>query len=945
MVEIIAPPDAFRTSSVEIEPPRTKVSRLPTPPRGIAAEPRQIPTGGVVKFEEIGLDEEYLKKLEKFAKEVGLEVPEKLKRKYRVRSEGAEAVKEMLRSELNNFLDKLKKKYEEKLSNEKKSSQVTPSSQSSVEQSSSGDAVDSEAQQILSYEIGLSQEDITKLESAAKKVGLQVPENLKQHRVVSAEEKDEALAEFQKELDEFLEELRTAYAKQSYERDMMRLRGMAEAYKEKHPGSRVFINDAGFMVVIDPVSAAPPSSDNSELNLDVDVSEKPISTPEPSESDNPYRGYEEYYKGLYALRKALDLETNSTLNLEPVPRPPNYLLTDQTATWEDIQRTNKAMHEIWTLGGFLSDKLGLSPDKSPSGRTVKVYESELSALDVLGSPATSIGADLDSEEDKVFAEADLEKPVEEFLKGVGRGAIGVFTFPADIALFAMQADKLKYLAAEENKSVGEFLKDQAIDALHDPGFYGELFGSLLTSAGLSSLKNAMKPKVYVEKGGVQGVRTTIEKLNLDGDELARAVRTELFDLDKTTTITVQKKYKLFGPKVINVDTTYDSFKAISSEGIKTSSGNVMGRTRILEFSNLDDGLNVGKFTVRELAKMGDDSARLFSEAQKDIVASTDDILSFVDEATSSGKSGPTKIVRTTDYITDEGLKIKTLQEFYDDIVKTEQKITSFAKPRPVTGSKKGSSFSTLDDLVNKAACDLDEVIKSVDTRNPIGSGGVTVLEEDPLKGLTDLGFKVREKPTTRTEVTPKSSPVAGFKVPDLSTEVENILNPNLSVGDFEQDQNTGSTKRSRRRGGSKTISHPDIRVLSLGELEESVFGINTSPRVRISSKTSSGQRDYRIPTQVVTPKEFHIDEPKWDIRDITDPLEDIDRETRAILSQVLDTRLTTKTNPKKPKYKTKKKKKRPIQTAPKKKKSQKKRTKGKGGEWGIWIGYESLLDW
>nr|WP_015243574.1 hypothetical protein [Thermococcus sp. CIR10]AFZ84259.1 Coiled-coil domain protein [Thermococcus sp. CIR10] len=924
------------------------------------------PTGAFVKFVEIGLSDEVLRKLEKAAKEVGLKVPEDLKRRYKVRAEGAGAVQMRLQRMLNTFLEKLREKYKEKATIERA---LNPPASAEAQ-------VNSESQQVLSYEVGLSDEDLKKLEEVATQVGLEVPENLKHRKVVPVEKKDEAMAELQKELDEFLQDLRETYKKQQYEQDMMRLRGIAETYKMRHPTSHVFINDAGFVVAINPVSVSSVPSKPSSAESDVDVEAK-SSEDEKALNENPYAGYEEYYRGLHALRKELNLSLDSSsssqnpqmrhrtrgvgnvdvdvneiianINREQAEvMQPLKLYSDQTMTWEDIQKDQEAKHTIWTLGGFISDKLGLSPgsSESSSGETVKVYESELRALDILGSPATSIDVDLNAEWGRVFAEADLEKPVEEFLKGVGRGAIGVFTFPADIALLAAQVDKFKYLAEEENKSVGEFLKDQAIAALHDPGFYGELFGSFITSMGLSSLRKAMKPKVYVEKGGVQGVRTMIEEINLDGNELAKAVKTELFDLDKTTTITIQKKYRLFGPKIINVDTTYDSFKAISAEGLRTSSGNVIGRMRMMEFSNLlDEGLNVGKFTVRELAKMGDDSARFFSEVQKDLVASTDDILSFVDEATSSGKSGPTKIVRTTDYITDEGLKITTLREFYDDVVKTEQKVTSF-RLMPTGGPSREPSFTTLDDLVNKVTSEIDDVARNMGTGKPSGSSSVTLLEEDPLKNLTDLGFRVREKPTVRVEVTPKTSPVGALKVPDISVEVERVLNSgSLPLGDFKQGIDTGSTKRSRSVKSSKTISHPEIKVIGLDDIEQEVFDLNTHINAEISSVGTTGRgRDYRIQTQVITPKDFHIDEPHWDIRDITDPYEDIDKETRAILSQVLDIRLSPEPKAKKPKYKTKKKKKRPIQTMQKKKKSSKKKTKSKGGEWGWWIGYEPLFD-
>nr|WP_015243561.1 hypothetical protein [Thermococcus sp. IRI48]AFZ84230.1 Coiled-coil domain protein [Thermococcus sp. IRI48] len=963
MVDIIAPPDVFRTNS--IEPPKTKVGRLPEAPPFLA-QPRQVPTGGVVKFVEIGLSDEDLKKLEKAAKEVGLKVPDELKRSYKIRAEGAGAIQMRLQRILNEFLEQLKEKYQEKA---KKNITIK-------QEDSSASEVGSETQRVLSYEIGLSDEDLQKLEDAATQVGLEVPEDIKHRKVVPAEKKDEVMAELQKELDEFLQDLREAYAKQSYAEDMMRLRGLAEAYKRQHPAAHVFINDAGFVVTIDRVPTLSKRARSASVpKVDVDV-EAESSEAEKVLNENPYAGYEEYYRGLHALRKELNLSLTSSsssqnpqvrhrtrgvgnvdVDMNEIPahinreqaevmQPPK-LYADQTMTWEDIQNDQAARHEIWTLGGFISDKLGLSPgsSESSSGETVKVYESELRALDILGSPATAIGVDLNAEQDRVFAEADLEKPVEEFLKGMGRGAIGVFTFPADIALLAMQADKFKYLAEEENKSVGEFLKDQAIKALHDPGFYGELAGSLLVSAGLSSLRNAMKPKVYVEKGGVQGVRTIVEELNLDGDELARGVRTELFDLDKTTTITIKKQYKIFGPKVIDVDTTYDSFKAISAEGIRTSSGNVIGRMRMMEFSDLlDEGLNVGKFTVRELAKMGDDSARFFSEVQKDLVASTDDILSFVDEAASSGKSGPTKIVRTTNYITDEGLKITTLREFYDDVVKTEQKVTSF-RPMLTGGPSRGPSFTTLDDLVNKVTSEIDDVTRNMGTGKP--SGSVTLLEEDPLKDLTNLGFRIREKPTVRVEVTPKASPVGALKVPDISVETERVLNSgSLSLGDFEQGINTGSTKRSRSGGSSKTISHPEIRVMYLNDIEQGIYNLDVNIQAEIQSITSTGKgKDYRIPGQIVVPKDLNLDDLRWNIRDITNPYEDLSRETRALLAQTLDTAISPKPKRKKNKYKTKKRAKRPMHTTQKKKKRSKKKTKSKGGEWGVWIGYESLLEW
>jgi len=916
LVEIIAP-GSFKAGTLIGLPPE-EVSRLPKAP-GVMAQPKQVRAGGSATFVTIGLSDEDLKKLEEAAKELGLEVPKDLRKTYTVRAEGAEKVKESFRKKLNAFIEQLKKKWEEQ--------------QKQKQQEQQPQVITTTETQVF-YEIGLNEEDLKKLEEAAKELGLEVPESLKTKRVVSAEEKDEAVAELQKELNAFISELQQAYERIDYENTIMRLRGMADAYQRRHPGSQVFINDAGFLVIVDPaiaISEAQAVIDQETQALNEDQlmkearGEKLLEESKSSEG-NLYRGYELYYEGLRTLRKELDLmsverdkisvhvdpsqlshprararglsaDVEIDLGKEEIQQEQIKLYSDQTMTWEEIQKNQEAWTKVETISGAVAEA---------------VYDEDDSAA-------------------------------ERFIKGLGVGAITFFTWPLDIIMTAAQWDEIQRAAAAEGKSVKRFLAENILESLHKPETWGEITGSLLTSYGVTKLVRFTTPKVYEEPGGLSGYRQIVHEIKVDGDDLARAIRTEAFDYDEVTRITL--KNRIFGPKEITVEKIPRSFTAKVYEAI-TASDDVASTTRILEAPLGPDDVHIANVRIGQMVSAGDDFMR-FTETSTKILVNTEDIMNFLKEAQKGGKA-PNELIKIVEYSTDDATRTIITKEIYDDIVKTNIEIKNFQDDIVKAlgkGKGKGGAGGSLDDIIKVSA---DDVVKPSAAPGGGGSsaGGQQLLLDDALKQLDNVAFKVTEKTGERVLVSSGDNIIIppGW-VPDISGRPKDIdIDIEKGIDDILGGEGTSSKRKSKGKQDQdldvdiSTNYESSIRTIMLereGESFDFSAGITETPIYKQITKTETRTLD-------ITDEDIDLD---FNIREVTDEMTRLSQEVRQLYGVALLEPALPRPKPKKAKVKESPRKRMRVGEKKKKRSRKKKSKREKGGEWAWWVGYESLFDY
>jgi len=329
-------------------------------------------------------------------------------------------------------------------------------------------------------------------------------------------------------------------------------------------------------------------------------------------------------------------------------------------------------------------------------------------------------------------------------------------------------------------------------------------------------------------------------------------------------------------------------------------------------------------------KSGDDLTRLFSEVQADTLASTDDILSFVKKA-SKGEGKPTRIVKTIDYISDEGMRITTVREFYDDFVKTSQEIKNFQDDIVKTlGKGKAGAGGSLDDIIKIS----DDVTK------PPSRGNTGRLLYDALEQLNEeTQFKIIEKPGERVlmssndiivapGVTPNISADISKDMKDLNSEINNV-NIILDTGTGEK-QKTNSSKGTTTDDATKLITEIEQEIKQIQKQGE-IFDIKPEFDVKTRTKIKTTRTIY----------EHGLD---FSIKDFYNEINDISKEQRQLYIS-----LTAQLEPPKPKSKKTKIKEKPRKrpkVMPKRKKPKKssKKRKDKGGEWAIWIGYEPLFE-
>ena len=785
-------------------------------------------------------------------------------------------------------------------------------------------------EKVTTYEIGLSEEDIKKLEEAARQVGLEVPEVLKQKKVVSAEEKDRALAEFQNTLNSFIGQLKHEYERRKYEEELMKLRGIAEGYQRRHPGVSVFVNDAGFVAVVNSVVRDLNVETNEISNEDQMMKEaRAGKLLEYNKKDNPYAGYEEYYKGLRKLREELNLpsiesdkivvdvnpsdfshprararglnanveiDLMSTKELDQETQKsvqPIKLYSDQTKTWEDIQREQDALSEVYTASGLLTEKL-LNIEYEPD-----------------------------------------DNSAERFLKGVPRGVAGFFLFPVDVAMMAAQWDKIKRAAELEEMSTKEFLLKSVKESLKDPGTWGEITGSILASIGTSAFLRATRPVVYEKPGGLSGYRQIMQEIMVDEEDIARAIRTEAFDYDELTRITIEKNW-LGKPRKVTVEKIPQKFSARAYESI-TIKNNIMAVTRELDVPLTGD-VNLGNVKISQFASAGDDMMRFVKTNTKTLV-STDDIMNFLQKAKEGGDA-PTELIKTISYSTDDAMRITLTKEIYDDIAKIYIETKNFQDDiiRGIKqGGKKGAETS-LDDIIRGLNPDETNIVTPAGGSGRAGGQLLQLLQvDDTLKQVDDVAFKITEKTGERVMVPQGDVIIPPVGLPDINInidkEVRDIWEGTDNINDYI---NKGGQKGKGRLDEDTDIDidiDKEVRMIVL-ESQKSMEDINIKPGISEITRTVTKIKTTTSPT--------FSEDIDFNIRDLTDDLVKLEQDVRQLYTALMEP------EPPKPKHTKPKFKKEPprlrLEEKKPKKKTKKKSRKKKGGEWAEWIGYESFLD-
>ncbi|ABN58506.1 hypothetical protein ORF898 [Pyrococcus abyssi virus 1] len=883
--DIEAPP---RPPQRKPQPDFEFIATPPKPQRLVLGPPKKKEPEAKAKIEEvqmeqyveISLDQDVLNQLEEAASKVGLEVPEELKKTYTVTPDKADETKNMLKEKFDAFLKALDEAYK--------------------------------ANKKVQYQVALDENVLNQLETYAAIYGLEVPEELKKTYTVSSEEEKESVEKMlREEFNEFLQKLNEV----AYESTLMRLRGFAESYQERHPGAGVIINDAGFVTVINPPSYSYKSIEKETRQATQAINEdqlfkkargkklleanvlKPLDFLDTNPDKLLIDVNPQNFKNPRARSRGLSLHTE--INLGGSEEEPSKLeiplYFDQTKTFEDIRRETEAWSNLYTASGMLADELGLD------------YDSDDSAI-------------------------------ERFGKGLVKGAIGFFTFPVDLVMIASQWDKIQRWADAQNKSVWGFLADNLKESAKDPGFWGEITGSILASMGTSAIYKAMQPVVYEQPGGLSGYRQIVQEIKIDGDDIARAIRTEAFDFDELTRITVSKKYGLFGPKEIKVEKIPLKFSARSYESI-TAGDNVMATTRILDVPLSDKAVNVGTVKISQMASLGDDMARFVETTTKTLV-NTDDIMNFL-KSVKKGEA-PNEIVKIISYNTDDLTKTIVTREIYDDVTKTSIDIKKFLNDDFLRVSKtstkpssSGTSLSTLN---------LDEAVKPPKTSAPASSGSLRTIMRDIAKELEDVKFMIKEWKGPVKVSTGPDIVIPGVKTPTLSRTSTSTSAPRMDIEDSTRiDTGTGSgtddtTKiinDTRQDLADILDTGQDTRIdldfdLDVNQLLGQVQDID------IDFRTSERQK-----TIIRDIEDIDID---FNVRDIMKDLTRLDIDTRAILAEVLDLSYDIPPEePRNPKYRKDRPKKTPKpkkkKTAPKKKAPKKR----KSDDWKEWVGYEPLF--
>jgi len=862
--------------------------------QGIVARPQQV-KHGAFKMVKIGLNKEDLEKLEALAAQYGLEVPEELKKIYTVRPEAAEKIRQSLREKLDKFLKQLEKKHKEKQQAQQPQQVVTD------------------------YEVFLKPEILQQLEVLAAQYGLEVPEELKKKYTVKSEQEkqqvEQTLSDLLREFVETLEERQDVTYK-------MELQAIAEK-------THLPVSDTGIYVmpkVITRTIKKEQQGPGDDINVDQLLKEirgqKLLEYQEElkaaQQEVNPYEGYELYYEGLRALREDLGLFSEETKKITVDVDPSQFshprararglstdveidlgkeesqpeqipLYFDQTKTWEDIQKEQKAWREVETASNIV---------------------------------ARTIGIDYDQEDSKA----------ERFLKGLGIGAITFFTWPVDIAMTAAQWDEIQRAAAEEGKSVREFMIENIKESFKDPGTWGEITGSLLTSYGVTKLVRFTTPKVYEQKGGLSGYRQMMWEIKVDEDDLARAIRTEAFDYDEVTRITIQNK--LFGPKEIKVETIPQKFTTRAYESI-TAGDNIATTMRIMDVPLGPGDVHVGTVRISRMGSLGDDFGRFVEESGR-VLVNTEDIMNFLKEAQKGGKA-PNELIKIIQYETDDATRMIIKKGIYDDIVKTSVEIKNFQDDllKNLGGKGKSGAGGSLDNIIKTSA---DDVIKPPSAPGG-GTGGQVLQLDDALKQLDDTTFKVTEKTGERVLVSSGDNIVVppGWTA-DISNEMRSINNEISNVF-IDTGIDSGTKKGERQDTRVIESTGTDEALKTIIELEHDI-------RQAYDQETSLDIKpEFETRTKTKTIQEMRTEEPfDFSVRDFYDEIVKISQEQRQLYATLTAELEIPKPKPKKTKIKEKPKKRINVKVKKKKPRTRKKRRREGGFDWEEWIGYEDLFE-
>jgi len=885
------------------------------------------------QYVQISLDEDVLNQLEEAADKVGLEVPEDLKKTYTVTPDRADETKSMLKEKFDAFLKALDEAYK--------------------------------ANKKVQYQVALDENVLNQLETYATIYGLEVPEDLKKTYTVSSEEEKENIEKMLKEeFNEFVQKLNeVASASSSMDETAYwaRLKGLSMKYHRPLPDVSLDLAEQFAMIPLQLRSSVSTyTSDDSLGNLGIDEDRafkearaeklKKAQQKKTEQASNPYAGYEEYYKGLYELRKELDkglssvnynnpqvrhrtrgaglgsvdtsslmkdlnnaqkAEDNSedVIDLSPLTtnNPALMFPSDRTMTYEEILRDAEARSKVETLSGILSEELGLEPEPYTGP--------ENGGLD-----------DLTNWEKWKWS-------IKETGKDVARGFIGFFTFPVDLVMLAAQHDEWSW----------SDVKKGLIQSAKEGHLFGELAGSLLAGGLTSAITSAARPVVYEQPGGISGYRQVVSEIKIDGDDIARAIRSEAFDFDELTRITISKKYGLFGPKEIKVEKIPVKFTARSYESI-TAGDNIMATTRILEAPlGPDDAVNVATVKISQMASAGDDLAR-FTETTTKTLVNTDDIMNFLKGA-KDGKA-PNEVIKVVGYNTDDLTKTIITKEIYDDVTKTSIDIKKFLdddilrvskSSKPSTPSGSGTPLSTL----------------NLDPSAPASSGSpsLKMVMRDVAKELEDVKFFVKEwkGQPVRVETGPDLI-IPAAKVPTIKTSSRASTQPSFDISTEDLIRTDDLTRTGTGSGTDDTTkiiedTRQDLNnILDTGQdtridldfdLDVNQL-LNQAQDIDIDFRTSERQK-----TIIKDIEDVDID---FNVRDIMKDLTRLDIDTRAILAEVLDFSYDIPPEePRSPKYRKDRPKKTPKpkkkKTAPKKKAPKKR----KSDDWKEWVGYEPLF--
>jgi len=769
----------------------------------------------------------------------------------------------------------------------------------------------------VAYEIYIPPEQLKQLEEVASQYGLEVPEELKQsYEVQSEEEKQQVQQKLSKILDEFITEI--------HERQEATYKMQLLAISER---THLPVSDVGIYVVPKIVRRTVQKRPSDDINVDKLMKElrgqKFRYQQKAQEESSPYQGYRLYYEGIHELRKDLGLFNEETKKItvdvdssqfshprararglnahieidlskeESRPQVPLYF--DQTMTWEEIQKNAEAWTKIETISGAVAEA--------------------------------------------VYDEDDTN--VERFIKGLGVGAVGFFTWPVDLIMTAAQWDEIQRAAAAEGKSVREFMIENIKESFKDPGTWGEITGSLLTSYGVTKLVRFTTPKVYEQKGGLSGYRQMMWEIKVDEDDIARAIRTEAFDYDELTRITV--KNRIFGPKEVKVETIPQKFTAKSYESI-TVGDNVASTTRILEVPLGPDDFGgalkwSGEVKISQMASAGDDFMR-FTETSTRILVNTDDVMNFLKQVQQGGKA-PNEIIKTIGYSTDEATRTIITREIYDDIVKTSVEIKNFQDDIVKTlgkGKGKAGAGGSLDDIIKTS----DDVIKPP---APGGAGGQVLQLDDALKQLDETTFKVTEKTGERILVssgenivippgwTPDIDADISKDLGDINNDINNII---TGIGPGEKGK---QEERQDTRGFEDTGSDEALKIIT--EIEQEIKSIqgpkeisHIEPEVRTKTKTKT-KTIQEVKTRDIL---------DFSLRDFYDEITEVSQAQRQLYVSLTAQLEPPKPKPKKTKIKESTKKRINAKLKKKKRTARKKKRGDEYFGWEEWIGYEDLFE-